>query len=40
MNGIEIVLLLFLVRLVVPFGLLLLLGEWMRRGQVNYWLKS
>jgi hypothetical protein len=40
MNGIEIVVLLFVVRLVVPFGLLLLIGEWMRRRQVNYWLKS
>ncbi|WKZ37150.1 MAG: hypothetical protein QY332_04320 [Anaerolineales bacterium] len=40
MNGSEIILLLFLVRLVVPFGLLLLAGEWVRRRHVNYWLKS
>lgn len=40
MNGIEIIVLLFLARLVVPFGLLLLIGEWIRQQQVNYWLKS
>ena len=32
MNGSEIILLLFLVRLVLPFGLLLLVGEW---GAIN-----
>jgi len=40
MNGSEIILLLFLVRLVLPFGLLLLVGEWARHQQSNYWLKS
>ncbi|HLA87580.1 MAG: hypothetical protein Q7J80_10150 [Anaerolineales bacterium] len=40
MNGSEIILLLFLVRLVLPFGLLLLVGEWARHQQANYWLKS
>lgn len=40
MNGIEIILLMFAVRLVVPFGLLLLAGEWFRHHNANYWLKS
>jgi hypothetical protein len=40
MNGSEIVLLLFLVRLIVPFGLLFLVGEWLHRHEANYWLKS
>jgi hypothetical protein len=40
MNGSEIVLLLFLVRLIVPFGLLFLIGEWLHRNEANYWLKS
>lgn len=39
MNGLEIVLLLFVVRLVIPFGLLMLVGEWSRRKEANYWLK-
>lgn len=40
MNGSEIILLLFLVRLVLPFGLLLLVGELARHQHANYWLKS
>ncbi len=40
MNGTEIILVLFLVRLIVPLGLLLLAGEWFRRHNANYWLKS
>lgn len=40
MNGSEVILLLFLVRLVVPFGLLLLVGELFRRHDANYWLRS
>jgi len=39
MNGLEIILLLFVVRLVIPFGLLMLVGEWLRRKESNYWLK-
>ena len=39
MNGSEIILLLFVFRLVLPFGLLMLAGEWMRRNESNYWLK-
>jgi hypothetical protein len=40
MKAAEFVLLLTILRLVIPFGLLLLLGELVRRRQANYWLKS
>ncbi len=40
MNGTEIIILLFLIRLIIPFGLLLLAGELLRRRNTNYWLKS
>jgi hypothetical protein len=36
MNGAGIMLLLFIVRIVIPFGLLMLLGEWIRRKESNY----
>jgi hypothetical protein len=39
MNGSVIILLLFVVRLIIPFGLLMLVGEWLRRKESNYWLK-
>jgi hypothetical protein len=39
MNAITYVLLLTILRLVVPFGLILLLGEWIRRRNAKYWLK-
>ena len=39
MNGSEIILLLFVVRLVIPFGLLMLVGELLHRKESNYWLK-
>ena len=39
MNGLEIVLFLFVARLVIPFGVLMLVGEWLRRKESNYWLK-
>lgn len=35
----EYVLLLTILRLVIPFGLVLLLGEWIRRRDANYWLE-
>lgn len=40
MNGSEILLVLFLARLAIPFGLLLIAGELVRRRDANYWLKS
>ncbi len=39
MNGSEIIFLLFVIRLVIPFGLLMLVGEWLHRKESNYWLK-
>ena len=39
MNGSEIILLLFVFRLIIPFGVLMLVGEWLRRKESNYWLK-
>jgi hypothetical protein len=40
MNAPEYVLLLTILRLIVPFGLILLLGELIRRRDANYWLNS
>lgn len=37
MNAITITLFL-LIRAVIPFGFLILLGEWVRRREANYWL--
>ena len=34
MNTIAILL---LIRVIVPVGILLILGEWLRRREVNYW---
>ena len=39
MNGLEIIVSLFLVRLIIPFGLLMLVGDWLHRKESNYWLK-
>lgn len=39
MNGSDVILFLFLVRLIIPFGLLMLVGELLRRKESNYWLK-
>lgn len=39
MNGLEIIILLFTVRLLIPLAALLSLGEWVRRRDANYWLK-
>ena len=38
MNAIAIAII-FLIRVVVPLGILLTLGEWMRRREVNYWTR-
>ena len=40
MNGTEIVLLLFVIRILTPLGLLMLVGEWIHRLEANYWLKA
>ena len=39
MKATEFVLLLTILRLVIPFGLVLLLGELIRRHDANNWLK-
>lgn len=39
MNGSEIIFLLFVIRLIAPFGLLILIGEWRHQKESNYWLK-
>ena len=38
MNAIAITII-FLIRVVVPLVILLTLGEWMRRRDVNYWTR-
>ena len=40
MNATEFILLLTILRLVIPFGLILLLGELLRRRDASYWLRS
>jgi hypothetical protein len=32
--------LLFLVRVLIPVSLLLILGEWVRRREIRYWLNN
>ena len=39
MNAPVFVLLFTILRLVIPFGLVLALGEWIRRRDAKYWLK-
>lgn len=39
MNGSEFFILYFAIRIVLPFGMLLLVGEMLRRKESNYWLK-
>jgi len=39
MNGSEFFILYFAIRIVIPFGMLLLVGELLRRKESNYWLK-
>lgn len=40
MNAPVVVLVLTIFRLVIPFGLILFLGELIRQRDKNYWLKS
>lgn len=39
MNGSEFFILYFAVRIIIPFGMLMLFGEMLRRHDANYWLK-
>ena len=32
--------LLILVRVLIPFGILLTMGEWVRRREIHYWFHS
>ena len=40
MNAPEFILLLTLIRLIVPFGLLIILGELVRHRNASHWLRS
>lgn len=39
MNAIALAVL-FLIRLIVPFGLLIAFGEWIRRREANFWFQK
>lgn len=39
MFGIEVILALTLIRVILPIGLILLLGEWVRRRETRYWFQ-
>ena len=39
MNGFEVFTTLLLTRLIIPFGMLLFIGEWLRRREAKYWLR-
>lgn len=39
MFGIEMVLTLILIRVILPIGLILLLGEWVRQRETRYWFR-
>lgn len=40
MEAAQFITLLTILRIVVPFGLVLLLGEWLRRHEANNWLST
>ena len=39
MFGIEVILTLILMRIILPIGLVLWLGEWMSRNETYYWFR-
>lgn len=39
MFGIEVVPALILIRIILPLGVVLLLGEWVRRRETRYWFR-
>ena len=39
MFGIVVILTLIVIRIILPIGLMLLLGEWMRRQETCYWIR-
>jgi hypothetical protein len=40
MYGAEVILILVLTRVVLPVLSLILIGEWVRRREANYWFRS
>ena len=39
MFAIEVLLAWTLIRIILPIGLILLLGEWVRRQEIRYWFR-
>ena len=39
MFGIEVILTLTVIRIILPIGLMLLFGEWVRRKETCYWIR-
>jgi hypothetical protein len=39
MFGIEVIVFLMFVRVILPLGLILWLGEWMRQRETHYWFR-
>ena len=39
MFGTEVILTLILIRIILPIGLMLLLGEWVRQRETSYWFR-
>ena len=39
MFGIEVILGLILIRIILPIGLIFLLGEWVRQREAYYWFQ-
>jgi hypothetical protein len=40
MIGFDVILILIVTRVVLPVGILLFLGEWVRRREANYWTRA
>jgi hypothetical protein len=40
MDDVQVLLTLALIRLVIPFGILILIGEWNRQREANYRLRN
>ena len=38
MIGFEVVAFMLFVRILIPFGLIMLIGEWVRQHEAKYWL--
>jgi hypothetical protein len=39
MLGTEVILTLILIRIILPVGLMLWLGEWLRQQEIRYWFR-